>query len=342
MTAAESVRIAMFSTKSYEKPRFAALVPDNMSVTYQEARLTTKTTSLAVGHDVVCCFTHDQVDAQAIASLADAGIRLIALRSAGFNNVDLRAAENHGIPVVRVPAYSPFAVAEHAMALVLCLNRKIHKAHNRVRELNFSLEGLEGFDLHGKTFGIVGTGEIGEKMARIAHGFGCRVIAYSKEKSQELMKEGWVEYVDFDRVLRESDVLSLHVPLTPETDHLLDAQAFERIKPGAMLINTGRGALIDASALVTALKKGQIGSAGLDVYEEEEGVFFEDLSDKVLQDDVLARLLTFNNVLITSHQAFLTREALDNIASTTVDNIRAFFESGETRNAVTSDANMKQ
>jgi D-lactate dehydrogenase len=342
MTDNNTLRIAMFSAKSYEKPRFEKLLPDSMSVTYYDTRLTSKTTSLATGHTVACCFAHDKVDAEVIADLSGAGIRLIALRSAGFNNVDLRAAEEHGIPVVRVPAYSPYAVAEHALALVLCLNRKIHIAHNRVRELNFSLEGLEGFDLHGKTFGIIGTGEIGEKTARIAHGFGCRVIAHSREKSDVLEREGFVEYVDFDTVLRESDILSLHVPLTPETEHLIDDRAFGRMKPGAMLINTGRGALINAGALVTALKKGTIGSAGLDVYEEEEGVFFEDLSDRVLQDDVLARLLTFNNVLITSHQAFLTKEALDNIASTTVENIRTFFESGERPNAVTSDANMKQ
>lgn len=338
MADASPTRVAMFGTHRYDRTSFDAVAPQSITFTYHEARLSRKTASLAANHDAVCCFVHDHLDADTLAHLADMGIRLIALRSAGFNNVDLRAAERHGLPVVRVPAYSPFAVAEHAMALVLCLNRKIHKAYNRVREHNFSLDGLEGFDLHGKTFGIIGTGEIGEKTARIAHGFGCRVIAYSKEESLPLLEEGWIEYMELEPVLKQSDILSLHVPLTPETHHLIGSAALAKMKPGAMLINTGRGPLIDAGALIHALKTGRIGAAGLDVYEEEEGVFFEDLSEQVLQDDTLARLLTFPNVLITSHQAFLTREALSKIATVTVENIQAYFENGELRHAVNAEA----
>ena len=336
----EPPKVAMFSTHDFERPRFERHADEHLSMTFHETRMSKKTAALAEGHDAVCCFSEDTVDADAIEILADAGVRLIALRSAGFNNVDLRAADRHGIPVVRVPAYSPHAVAEHAMALILCLNRKIHKAHNRVRDLNFSLEGLEGFDLHGKTFGIIGTGKIGEQMARIAHGFGCNVIAFSKEKSEALVKEGWLDYVDFETVIAQADIVSLHVPLTPETRHLIDEQALAKMKTRAMLINTGRGALIDARALIQSLKKGDIGAAGLDVYEEEEGVFREDLSNQVLQDDTLARLLTFPNVLITSHQAFLTREALENIAATTVDNILGYFRSGDLTNQVSADKDL--
>lgn len=346
----DPIRIALFSTHRYDRTTFEAAAtsapeasePAALALTYHEARLSHKTASLAANHDVVCCFVHDQVDAATIAELARLGVRLIALRSAGFNNVDLRAAEHHGIPVVRVPAYSPFAVAEHAMALVLCLNRKIHKAYNRVREHNFALDGLEGFDLHGKTFGIIGTGKIGEKMAYIVRGFGCRVIAYSKEQSPTLAAEGWLEYLDLSAVLEQSDILSLHVPLTPETRHLIDAAALARMKPGAMLINTGRGPLIDATALIQALKQGQIGAAGLDVYEEEEGIFFEDLSEQVLQDDTLARLLSFPNVLVTSHQAFLTQEALAKIATTTLNNIREYVAHGALPNQVSAEEVMRR
>lgn len=342
MPANANIRIAMFGTHRYDKTAFEAKAPENLVFTYYEARLGIHTVPLAANHDAVCCFVHDHLDADTLAELHGLGVRLIALRSAGFNNVDLRAAEQHGLPVVRVPAYSPYAVAEHAMALVLSLNRKIHKAYNRVRDHNFSLDGLEGFDLHGKTFGIIGTGEIGEKLARIAHGFGCRVIAYSKDESLALVEEGWIQYMQLDPVLEQSDVLSLHVPLTPQTRHLINERALGRMKPHAMLINTGRGPLIDAHALITALKTGQIGAAGLDVYEEEEGVFFEDLSEQVLQDDTLARLLTFPNVLITSHQGFLTKEALDKIATTTLENIRAYFQKGTLLNAVSANAVLRR
>jgi D-lactate dehydrogenase len=240
------------------------------------------------------------------------------------------------VKVVRVPAYSPYAVAEHAVALLLALNRKVHRAYLRVREFNFSLDGLVGFDMHGKTVGVVGTGKIGEAFSRIMKGFGCRVIAYDVNPSETLAKEGVVEYRTLDDLYRQSDVLSLHVPLTPETRHLVDVKALSLMKRGAVLINTGRGALIDTKALVQALKKGHLGAAGLDVYEEEDGVFFYDLSEKGVQDDTLARLLTFPNVLITSHQAFLTHEALEQIAETTVRNVSRFEAGGELENEVKS------
>jgi D-lactate dehydrogenase len=253
---------------------------------------------------------------------------LIALRSAGFNHVDLSAAARLNIPVVRVPEYSPYAVAEHAVTLVMALNRKIHRAHARVREWNFSLDGLVGFDLHGKTVGIVGTGRIGQVAARIFRGFGCEVLAYDARPDTTFAEQTGVSYCELPRMYRESHIISLHVPLTPQTRHMVDDEALALMKPGVFLINTGRGALIDSPALLKALKSGHLGAAGLDVYEEEEGVFFQDLSGQIVQDDVLARLLTFPNVLITSHQAFLTCEALGNIAQTTLQNISAFEQGG--------------
>jgi D-lactate dehydrogenase len=253
---------------------------------------------------------------------------LIALRSAGYNHVDLDAAGRLGFVVVRVPEYSPHAVAEHTVGLILALNRKTHRAYNRVREANFSLEGLVGFDLVGKTCGIVGTGKIGAVVARILRGFGCRLLAFDLTPNQTFSQQFDVQYTELPTLYRDSDIISLHVPLTPATQHLINAEALAQMKPGVMLINTGRGALVDSRALIDALKRGQVGAAGLDVYEEEEGIFFRNLSEQVLQDDVLARLLTFPNVLITSHQAFLTREALANIADTTLANVSA-FERGE-------------
>jgi D-lactate dehydrogenase len=271
---------------------------------------------------------NDHLDRETLNGLHDNGVRLIALRSAGFNHVDLRSAADLRLPVVRVPEYSPHAVAEHAVALMLSLNRKIHRAFNRVREANFSLDGLVGYDLYGKTVGVVGTGRIGMVMAQIMKGFGCRVIATDLQPKSAWAESLQVSYVDLQTLYRDSDVVSLHVPLTPSTKHLVDAAALAAMKQGVMLINTGRGALIDTRALIDALKSGHVGAAGLDVYEEEEGIFFRNLSDQVLQDDVLARLLTFPNVLVTSHQAFLTREALANIAETTLANVDA-FERGE-------------
>jgi D-lactate dehydrogenase len=331
------MRIAVFGTRRHDRESLDAANADfGYGLTYFEARLVRQTAELARGFDVVCSFVGDRLDRETLEIVRAGGVRLIALRSAGFNHVDLAAAAALDLPVVRVPEYSPFAVAEHAVALVLALDRKIHRAHARVREGNFALDGLLGFDLHGKTVGIVGTGRIGAAAARIFRGFGCRVVAHDARPNAALASELAVEYVGLDRLLGEADVVSLHVPLTPATHHLIGVEAFTRMKRGVMLINTGRGALIDSKALIAALKSGHIGSAGLDVYEEEEGVFFEDLSDQVLQDDVLARLLTFPNVVVTAHQGFFTREALANIATTTLTNVRA-FERGVPRNLVRAE-----
>lgn len=323
------MRLALFDTHSYERNAFESARPRiRHAISYLEPRLTRETARLAAGHDAVCPFVNDRLDAAALGILQAAGVRLVALRSAGFNHVDLDAASRLGLPVVRVPEYSPFAVAEHAVALALTLNRKIHRAYARVREWNFSLEGLVGFDLHGKTVGVIGTGRIGRVAARIFRGFGCRVLAFDLLPDADLMLESDVRYVDLPQLYRESDVITLHVPLTPQTHHMIDATVLSAMKRGAMLINTGRGALLDSRALIDALKSGHLGAAGLDVYEEEEGVFFRDLSNQVLQDDVLARLLTFPNVVVTSHQAFLTKEALASIAHVTLENVTA-FELGE-------------
>jgi D-lactate dehydrogenase len=322
------VRIAVFDTHRHDRTSLdEANLEHGHALTYLEPRLDAQTAALAAGFEVVCSFVNDRVDRAALVKLREGGVRLIALRSAGFNHVDLEAAAELGVTVVRVPEYSPFAVAEHAVALVLALNRKIHRAHARVREGNFALDGLLGFDLHGKTVGLVGTGRIGRAAARIFHGFGCQVIAHDREPSPALHELG-VAYVPLEELYARADVISLHVPLTPSTHHLIDAAALARMKRGVVLVNTGRGALIDSRALIAALKTGRVGSAGLDVYEEEEGVFFEDLSDQVLQDDVLARLLTFPNVIVTAHQGFFTREALAAIAGTTLASVTA-YERGE-------------
>ena len=322
------MRIAVFDTHRHDR---AALEEANVGYAHDlvffEPRLTLQTASLAAGFDVACSFVNDKVDRPALETLRSGGVRLIALRSAGYNHVALDAAAALGIRVVRVPEYSPHAVAEHALTLVLALDRKIHRAYARVREGNFSLDGLLGFDLYGKTVGVVGTGKIGAAAARIFVGFGCQVIAYDLRPDPALVALG-VEYVELGALFERSDIISLHIPLTPSTHHVIDGAALSRMKRGVMLINTGRGALIDTRALIGALKTGHVGAAGLDVYEEEEGVFFEDLSNQVLQDDVLARLLTFPNVLITSHQGFFTREALAAIANTTLANVTA-FERGE-------------
>ncbi|MDP3155001.1 MAG: 2-hydroxyacid dehydrogenase [Archangium sp.] len=321
----QRMKVALFDAHGYDRESFTAANEHvGHQITFVEPRLTGETAPLAAGHDVACSFVNDRVNEAALAALQQGGVRLIALRSAGYNHVDLTAAARLGLKIVRVPEYSPYAVAEHAVALVLALNRKIHRAYARVREWNFSLEGLVGFDLHGKTVGLIGTGKIGRVAASIFRGFGCRVLAYDVKQDAQAA----AQYADLATIYREADILSLHVPLTPATHHMIDEKALSTMKRGIMLINTGRGALIDSRALITSLKTGHVGAAGLDVYEEEEGIFFRDLSDKVLQDDVLARLLTFPNVLVTSHQAFLTREALSNIATTTLANITA-FERGE-------------
>lgn len=319
------MKVVLFDTRRYDRESFELENREaGHRLTYLEPRLTRDTARLAEGHDVVCSFVNDRVDAETLQILRDVGVGLIALRSAGFNHVDLAAAARLGLPVVRVPEYSPHAVAEHAVALVLALDRKIHRAHARVREGNFSLEGLVGFDLFGKTVGVVGTGKIGACAARIFQGFGCRVIGFDARPQAG----SGVEYVALETLYRQADVITLHVPLTPDTHHMIDAAALAQMKPGVVLINTGRGALIDTRALIGALKIGRVGGAGLDVYEEEEGVFFQDLSGQILHDDVLARLMTFPNVVITSHQGFLTREALAAIARTTLASITA-FERGE-------------
>jgi D-lactate dehydrogenase len=315
------VNLTLFDTRAYDRAAFeAANAAHGHAITFQDVRLTPATAVLAAGSQAVCAFVNDQLDREVLESLASGGTRLLALRSAGYNHVDLAAAREQGLAVVRVPAYSPAAVAEHAVALLLCLNRKVHRAYARVREGNFELEGLVGFDLAGKTVGVVGTGGIGSVFARIMRGFGCRVLAHDAFPTGEL----GVTYVDLDTLLATSDVISLHVPLTPATTHLIDAGAIARLKRGAILVNTSRGAVIDTPALIDGLKSGQVGGAGLDVYEGEAGLFFGDHSHEPLLDDVLARLLTFPNVLITGHQAFLTREALHNIAETTLANVSAF------------------
>lgn len=318
----------MFDTHRHDRAAFdEANAAFGHELVYLEPRLNAQTAALAAGFDVACSFVNDDVNRAALVTLRDRGVRLVALRSAGFNHVDLDAAAEIGVAVVRVPEYSPHAVAEHAITLVLALNRKIHRAYARVREGNFALDGLLGFDLYGKTVGLVGTGRIGRAAARIFAGFGCRVLAFDRDPADELRVLG-VAYVSIDELYQHSDVISLHVPLTPATHHMIDSRAFSQMKPGVMLINTGRGALIDSRALIAALKTGHVGAAGLDVYEEEEGVFFEDLSGRVLQDDVLARLLTFPNVVVTAHQGFFTREALAAIATTTLSSVTA-FERGE-------------
>jgi len=317
--------VTVFDTHHFDR---AALEKENVRLGHDlrffEARLEQKTAKLAAGATAISVFVNDILDRPTLTTLHEIGIRLIALRCAGYNQVDLKAATDLGLTVVRVPDYSPFAVAEHAVALLLTLNRKTHRAYNRVRESNFSLEGLVGFDLHGKTVGIVGTGKIGAVFAKIMTGFGCRLLAYDAFQRTDLP----VTYVKPEQLLAESDILSLHVPLLPETFHFLKAETIAQMKPGALIINTSRGALIETPALLEALKSGHIGGAALDVYEEEAGVFFHDLSGQVLQDDVLARLISMPNVIITSHQAFLTREALANIAQTTLETMTA-FESGK-------------
>jgi D-lactate dehydrogenase len=322
------MKVAVFSTKAYDQ-RFldAANERHGHELRYLEPRLTAVTAPLAADCGAVCAFVNDQVDAEALRVLKEGGTKLIALRSAGFNHVDLDAASALGITVARVPAYSPYAVAEHAVALILALNRKLHRAYARVREANFSLEGLLGFDVNGRTVGVVGTGKIGTVFARIMKGFGCRLLAYDPYPNAECEVLG-VEYVDLPTLFGASDIIALHAPLTSESYHLIDAAALEQMKQGVMLINTSRGALVDTRAVIDALKSGRLGALGLDVYEEEEGLFFEDFSGQVITDDVFARLLTFPNVLITGHQGFFTAEALHNIADTTLANVTA-FERGE-------------
>lgn len=327
--------IRMFSAKSYDLEGFErANAAHGHTLTFLEPRLQLDTVGLAAGAPVVCVFVNDDLSAPVIDALADGGTTCIALRCAGFNNVDLDAAERRSIAVVRVPAYSPNAVAEHTLALILALNRRIHRAYNRVRDGNFALDGLVGFDLAGKTAGVIGTGKIGTIVARLLWHLRCRVLAVDVWQDPHLVELG-VEYVDLDTLYAESDMISLNCPLTEDTEHLINSESIAKMRRGVMIVNTGRGALIDTEAVVEGLKSGQVGSLALDVYEEEGRLFFEDRSHEILDDDVFARLLTFHNVLITAHQAFLTHEALDAIASTTLANVTAVVNGDDCPNTVT-------
>lgn len=331
------MRVAVFNTKPYDRHSFEIANRDfNHDLVFFEPRLAEETTGLAAGFPGICVFVHDDLNADVLELLAKNGTRIVALRCAGFNNVDLPAAERLDIRVARVPAYSPHAVAEHTVALILALNRKIHRAYNRVREGNFALDGLLGFDLYGRSVGVVGTGKIGENVARIMNGFGCRLLGHDVQPNPECEALG-MSYLPLPELLAQADIVSLHCPLTPETHYLIDADTIDTMKPGVMLINTSRGAVIDTRAVIAGLKSGAIGALGIDVYEEEEGYFFEDLSQKVIADDTLARLLTFPNVLVTGHQGFFTREALDAIARTTLTNIRDIEQTGHSKNEITTD-----
>ncbi|GAB4093661.1 2-hydroxyacid dehydrogenase [Flaviaesturariibacter terrae] len=326
------MNIAVFSTHAFERPSLSAALGEAHTLHLLSPCLSADTAPLAAGSEAVCVFVNDDASAPVLEKLAAAGVRFLLLRSAGFNNVDLAAAKRLGIRVARVPAYSPYAVAEHSVALMLALNRKLVKAHNRVREGNFSLDGLIGFDMHGKTAGIVGTGKIGKLVARILTGFGCHVLASDPFPDPEWARSTDVRYVSQEELFAASDIITLHAPLTPQTQYLIRAETIALMKSGVMIVNTGRGALIHARDAIAALKKGRIGYLGLDVYEEERGLFFEDHSEEILQDDVIARLMTFPNVLITSHQAFLTDTALQNIAATTRANLDAFASGGACAN----------
>ena len=315
------MKLAFFDAKSYDMPgfdRYAAEI--GWEIKYFDIRLNEDTAALATGFDAVCAFVNDTINANVINELCDLGVKCLVMRCAGYNNVDLKACEGR-LPVFRVPAYSPYAVAEHAMALLLTINRRTHKAYNRTREFNFSLQGLAGFDLHGKTVGIVGTGKIGQVFAKICDGFGMNILAYDKYPNPTT----GLNYVELDELFRNSDIISLHCPLTEETHHMIDWKSIALMKKGVTIINTSRGALIDSEDLIKALLDKQVGAACLDVYEEEGSFFYEDFSGHIVRDGQLVRLISMPNVIVSSHQAFMTNEALDNIASTTMDNLNQFF-----------------
>lgn len=329
------MKVAFFSTKPYDREFM-----DKANQAYQydfryfDTKLEASTAILASDFDAVCIFVNDQADRETLELLKEEGVKLVALRAAGFNNVDLEAAQELGIKVTRVPSYSPYAVAEHTLAMILTLNRKTHLAYERVRNGNFSLEKLMGFDLNGKTIGVVGTGNIGRIFARIMHGLGCRVLAYDPYPNEAFEKENVVKYVSLEDMYPEVDIVSLHCPLTEDTHYLINEQAINSMKDNVMLINTSRGALVDTKAVISALKHGKIGYFGLDVYEQEENLFFQDLSGHIIQDDDIARLMTFPNVLITSHQAFFTENAMNNISDTTLQNINQFEKGAALENEV--------
>ena len=316
------MKLAFFDTKSYDIPGFDRYgIPAGVEIKYFEPNLNRDTVTLAAGFDAVCVFVNDTVDAVVVDKLCQLGVKAIVLRCAGFNNVDIKACEGK-LRVFRVPAYSPHAVAEHAMALLLTINRRTHKAYIRTRDFNFSLQGLAGFDLYGKTVGIVGTGKIGRVFADICKGFGMKILAYDKFPNPD----AGLDYVDLPELFAQADIISLHCPLTEETKHLINADSIARMKKGVTILNTSRGALINTEDLITGIKDKQVGAACLDVYEEEGDFFYEDYSGHIVRDDKLVRLISMPNVIVTSHQAFLTNEALDAIASTTVDNLRCFFQ----------------
>ena len=328
------IKVAFFDAKSYDEVSFNKTNADyGFDIRYYQEHLNLKTVPLAKGADVVCIFVNAECNAAVIDELIKNGVKLIALRCAGFNNVDLHAAKGR-IKVVRVPAYSPHAVAEYAVSLMLALNRKIFRAVNRTREGNFALKGLMGFDMYGKTAGVVGMGRIAKELIKILHGFGMKVLAYDLYTDRDVAKRYDVRMVSLDELYAESDIISLHCPLTPETTFLINAQSIAKMKPGVMIINTGRGKLIHTEDLIEGLRTKQVGSAGLDVYEEEKNYFYEDRSDKIIDDDVLARLLMMPNVVLTSHQAFFTAEAMHNIALTTLESIKEFGEGKELTNEV--------
>jgi D-lactate dehydrogenase len=332
------MRVLFFSAKSYDKEAFLAVDPKAVRVEaeFMETHLSPKTAVLASGYDIICAFVNDDLGAETLQVLNDAGVRSIVLRCAGYNNVDLEAAKRLNIRILRVPAYSPHAVAEHALALIMTLNRKTHKAYTRVREGNFLLEGLVGKDVHGRTVGVIGTGKIGQIFASIMRGLGCTVLAYDPYPNEVILNMGG-QYVSLDELYARSEIISLHCPLMKDTHHLINHESVQKFKPGVVLINTSRGGLIHTQAVIDGLKQGQIGALGLDVYEEEEALFFENLSEHVIADDVFTRLLTFPNVLITGHQAFLTQEALHNIATTTLQNIQDVGNHKPSQNEVRLD-----
>jgi len=333
------MRVAVFSAKPYDE-RYLGLAAEGSDhqLDFFEAKLSCDHVPLAAGYDAVCVFVHDEINAQVLRQLAEGGTRLVALRAAGFNNVDLEVAGELGIRVGRVPAYSPYAVAEHSVALILSLVRRTYRAYNRVRDGNFALDGLLGYDLHDRCVGVVGTGRIGTVFATIMKGFGCRLMAYDPCPNDALRDLG-ARYVDLPELFAGSDIIALHAPLTPETHHIVNRETLGLVKPGMMVVNTSRGGLIDTEAAIEALKDGRLGYLGLDVYEEEHALgFFEDLSQDIIQDDTFARLLTFPNVLITAHQGFFTEEALENIAETTIANLTAFERDGAPLHEVSADS----
>jgi len=327
-------KIAFFDAKPYDIVSFDEVNKSyGFEIKYFPGHITRDNACLSNDYDALCIFVNDIVDKSIVDILLQGKIQVIALRCAGYNNVDLKAIYGK-IHAVRVPAYSPYAVAEHATALMMALNRKVHRAYHRVRDGNFSINGFLGFDMHGKTIGVVGAGKIGRCMIAIARGFGMEVLVYDNYKDEAYAKAQGIRYAELDELYRKADIITLHCPLTPGTNHMIDAAAIDQMKPGVMVINTGRGKLIDTMALIGGLKSGKIGAAGLDVYEEESTYFFEDFSASMISDDVLARLLTFPNVLVTSHQAFFTKEALHNIADTTLSNIKEFFAGGYLKNEI--------